>query len=47
LLDAQKAAGKLRTANVLLADLKQMLDFTGGPQRTTCDLLAIAQTEAQ
>ena len=27
LLDAQKAAGKMRTANVLLADLKQMLDF--------------------
>jgi integrase len=27
LLDAQTAAGKLRTANVLLADLKQMLDF--------------------
>lgn len=27
LLDAQKAAGKMRTANMLLADLKQMLDF--------------------
>ncbi len=27
LLDAQKSAGKMRTANVLLADLKQMLDF--------------------
>lgn len=27
LLDAQKTAGKLRTANVLLADLKQILDF--------------------
>ena len=27
LLDAQIAAGKARTANVLLADLKQMLDF--------------------
>jgi integrase len=27
LLDAQKAAGKTRTANVLLTDLKQMLDF--------------------
>lgn len=27
LLDVQKTAGKLRTANVLLADLKQMLDF--------------------
>ena len=27
LLDAQKSAGKLRTANMLLADLKQMLDF--------------------
>ena len=27
LLDAQKAAGKMRTANVLLAELKQMLDF--------------------
>lgn len=26
-LDAQVSAGKLRTANVLLADLKQMLDF--------------------
>lgn len=26
-LDAQTAAGKMRTANVLLADLKQMLDF--------------------
>ena len=27
ILDAQVSAGKLRTANVLLADLKQMLDF--------------------
>ena len=27
LLDAQKTAGKMRTANVLLADLKQMMDF--------------------
>ena len=27
LLDAQKAAGKMRTANVLLAELKQMFDF--------------------
>jgi integrase len=27
LLDAQKSAGKMRTANMLLADLKQMLDF--------------------
>ena len=27
ILDAQKAAGKLRTANTLLADLKQMLKF--------------------
>jgi integrase len=27
LLDKQKAAGKLRTANMLLADLKQMMDF--------------------
>ena len=27
LLDAQKSAGKMRTANVLLAELKQMLDF--------------------
>ncbi len=27
ILDAQKAAGKLRTANVLLADLKQLFDF--------------------
>lgn len=27
LLDIQKSAGKLRTANVLLSDLKQMLDF--------------------
>jgi len=27
LLDAQTSAGKMRTANVLLADLKQMLDF--------------------
>ena len=27
LLDAQKATGKMRTANVLLADLKQMMDF--------------------
>lgn len=27
LLDAQKSAGKARTANVLLTDLKQMLDF--------------------
>jgi integrase len=27
LLDAQKSAGKMRTANVLLADIKQMLDF--------------------
>ncbi|MBN8507128.1 MAG: tyrosine-type recombinase/integrase [Burkholderiales bacterium] len=27
LLDAQKVAGKARTANVLLTDLKQMLDF--------------------
>lgn len=27
LLDAQKAAGKMRTANVLLAELKQLLDF--------------------
>ena len=27
LLDAQKAAGKMRTANMLLADLKQMLAF--------------------
>ncbi len=27
LLDAQKSAGKLRTANMLLADLKQLLDF--------------------
>lgn len=27
LLDAQKTAGKMRTANVLLADLKQMFDF--------------------
>ncbi len=27
LLDAQTAVGKLRTANVLLTDLKQMLDF--------------------
>lgn len=27
LLDAQKSAGKMRTANVLLADLRQMLDF--------------------
>jgi len=27
LLDVQKAAGKLRTANMLLADMKQMLDF--------------------
>ena len=27
LLDAQKSAGKMRTANVLLADLKQMFDF--------------------
>jgi integrase len=26
-LDAQRSAGKMRTANVLLADLKQMLDF--------------------
>lgn len=26
-LDTQKSAGKMRTANVLLADLKQMLDF--------------------
>jgi integrase len=27
LLDAQKSAGKMRTANMLLADLKQMFDF--------------------
>jgi integrase len=27
ILDAQVSAGKLRTANVLLADMKQMLDF--------------------
>ena len=27
LLDAQKSAGKMRTANILLADLKQMFDF--------------------
>jgi integrase len=27
LLDAQKSAGKMRTANLLLADIKQMLDF--------------------
>jgi len=27
LLDTQKSAGKMRTANVLLAELKQMLDF--------------------
>lgn len=27
LLDDQKSAGKMRTANMLLADLKQMLDF--------------------
>ena len=27
LLDSQKTAGKMRTANVLLAELKQMLDF--------------------
>lgn len=27
LLDMQKAAGKMRTANVLLAELKQLLDF--------------------
>jgi integrase len=27
LLDTQKSAGKMRTANVLLTDLKQMLDF--------------------
>ncbi len=27
LLDAQKSAGKMRTANMLLADLKQMLDY--------------------
>jgi integrase len=27
LLDAQKSAGKMRTANILLTDLKQMLDF--------------------
>lgn len=27
LLDAQKVQGKMRTANVLLSDLKQMLDF--------------------
>lgn len=27
LLDAQKSAGKMRTANVLLADIKQMMDF--------------------
>lgn len=27
LFDAQKSAGKMRTANVLLADVKQMMDF--------------------
>ncbi len=27
LLDAQKSAGKMRTANVLLTDIKQMMDF--------------------
>ena len=27
ILDAQKAAGKLRTANVLLSDMKQLFDF--------------------
>ncbi|MEO8248492.1 MAG: tyrosine-type recombinase/integrase [Burkholderiales bacterium] len=40
LLDAQKVQGKMRTANVLLADLKQMLDFAVERELITMNPLA-------
>lgn len=40
LLDAQKAAGKARTANVLLADLKQMWDFAAERELVAANPLA-------
>lgn len=40
LLDAQKAAGKARTANVLLADLKQMWDFAAERELVDANPLA-------
>lgn len=43
LLDAQKAAGKARTANVLLGDLKQLLDFAA--ERELIDANPIARVK--
>lgn len=40
LLDAQKTAGKMRTANMLLADLKQMFDFAQERELITANPLA-------
>lgn len=40
LLDDQKSQGKMRTANVLLADLKQMLDFAMERERIAVNPLA-------
>lgn len=43
LLDVPKASGKMRTANVLLADLKQMLDFATERELIPANPLALVK----